>query len=300
MKKVPVYFYYLDVTFGILRQDNNNYNLNNFIETFNTILENLEGQDLIERKYDFISDEKVIWLDQHEYLGNGNYNIIFKSAKYNHIRNVIDTEAMQERGRIKNQRDGDEEKTHICIRYNPNQPRFICIHENNFYGMSIGRILRYLNDRLEKYQVENNQNIFWILQKEIMPGDDFLEELRNMRQVSLLTITVDRQNLQNDFLHFADRDDVKDTVDIKIGKIRRNRFIPKSLVREYYNDMQGAAINVRRIVAEGANQSGPFKLDTELIKMKQRLDVEITITNEVDSQDFFVKAQEIINAMRQN
>ena len=297
MKKVPVYFYYLEIFSNSLRDDGEETTINAFIETFSTVLQDIQQKELMARKHDFISDEKVIWLDCYNDLGNGNFDMIFKSAKYNHIRNVIDTEMMQERGAIKSRGDGDEEKTHICIRYAEGQPRFICIHESNYYGMAIGRIIRYLNERLEQYRKDNDLNIVWILKKEIMPCDDFLEELRRMQRVSLLTITVERQNLQNDFLRFANRDDVKDTVDISIGKIKKNRYIPKSLVSEYYNDMQGENI-IKRIVAEGKNESGSFRLDTELIKMKQSLDVETTEINEVLSDSFFTIAQEVINTMR--
>ena len=40
----------------------------------------------------------------------------FKSAKYNHVRNEINTETMEPLGTRKQRRDGDEEKTHLCIR----------------------------------------------------------------------------------------------------------------------------------------------------------------------------------------
>lgn len=298
MKRVPVYFYYLEASRSNIQEDNRVYRLIDFITFFSEMLGSLSGKDLLERKHDFTSDEKVIWLDSYEDLGNGNYNLIFKSAKYNHIRNVIDTAVMQEKGTIKQRTDGDEEKTHLCIRYHSGQDRMICIHESNYYGMAIGRIIRYLNEKLELHRVETDGNYLYILQKEIMPCDDFLEELRKMRQISLLKVTVERQDLQDDFLRLAGRDDIKDTIDISIGKIKRNKYIPKNMVSEYYNDMQNEN-KIKRIIAEGANQSGSFRLDTELIKMKQSISVDTSaITNEVDSTQFFVKAQELIDEMR--
>lgn len=62
-------------------------------------------------------------------MKNGNYNIIFKSAKYNHVRNEIDTETMTELGTRKRKQDGDEEKTHLCIRYNAGEYRFLAVHK---------------------------------------------------------------------------------------------------------------------------------------------------------------------------
>lgn len=273
MKKIPVCFYYLDVLRRKIREDNRVNHFSDFITFFSEMLASLASKDLLNRKYDFVSDEKVIWLDSYEDLGIGNYNLVFKSAKYNHIRNVIDTSIMQERGPIKQRTDGDEEKTHLCIRYHVGQERMICIHESNYYGMSIGRIIRYLNENLEIHRVDTDGNYTYVLEKEIMPCDDFLEELRKMRHISLLKVTIERQDLQDDFLRLADRDDIKDTIEISIGKIKRNKYIPKSLVREYYTDMQNEH-KIKRIVAEGANQSGSFRLDTELIKMKQSITVD--------------------------
>lgn len=298
MKKVPVYFYYLNVLRPGNREDGSVYRFSDFITFFSEMLGSLAGKELLGRKYDFKSDEKVIWLDSCEDLGNGNYNLVFKSAKYNHVRHVIDTAVMLERGTIKQRTDGDEERTHLCIRYHVGQERLICIHESNYYGMAIGRIIRYLNEKLEQHRTEIDGKYTYILQKEIMPCDDFLEELRKMRYVSLLKVTIERQDLQDDFLRLSDRDDIKDTIDISIGKIKRNKYIPKNMVREYYTDMQNEN-KIKRIVAEGANQSGSFRLDTELIKMKQSITVDTSsVTNEVDSTQFFIKAQELINEMR--
>ena len=43
-------------------------------------------------------------------------NAFQKCWKYNHVRNEINTETMEPLGTRKQRRDGDEEKTHLCIR----------------------------------------------------------------------------------------------------------------------------------------------------------------------------------------
>jgi len=85
------------------------------------------GKDLTERKKDNKASEKVIWLDYVKDLKGGNYDLIFKSAKYNHVRNEIDTETMKELGTRKRQQDGDEEKTHLCIHRFGNEMRFLAV-----------------------------------------------------------------------------------------------------------------------------------------------------------------------------
>ncbi len=297
MKKVPVYFYYVTV-FAASMSGRDIFRFSEFLHSFTKMLESLQGKELIERKKDYFSDQKVVWLDELCVLGNGNYNLTFKSAKYNHVRNVIDTQIMEERGAIKRSVDGDEEKTHLCLRYNGRDNRMICIQESNYYGIGITKIVSYLNHSLASYREETDEDMKYSLVKEDMPGDDFLMELQRMKSISLLKVTVDRADMQDDFLRLANRDNIKDTIDITIGKVARFKFIPKNLVAEYYRDHRSANI-IKRIVAEGKNQSGPFRLDTEAIKMKQFLEVDTTeLTDEVNSESFFSKSQEKIEDLR--
>ena len=297
MKNVPVYFYYLNVTYSRSPSNLNEYTFNDFLSEFNTFLNDLIAKNLVDIKYDFHRDEKIIWIDSFNDLGNGSYDIIFKTAKYNHRRDVIDTASMTSRGVIKGLNDGDEEKTHICIRYVNGQNKFICIHENNYYGVGIGKIIQYLNTMLHAYRDEYNKEVVWVLSSEIMPADNFLTELRRLNKISLLTLTVDKNSVGDEFVALSGRDDIRETVDISIRKIKRNINIPHNLVADYYNSMQDNSV-VKRIVVDGKNESGPFRLDTELIKKKQCLNVETTALNEVSSEHFFAQAQIAIDSMR--
>ena len=116
-KKVPIYFYYLTISKQMESQDNSKYDIEQIKESFSNFLEYVLDKELTVRKKNIINSEKIIWLDSYENLKDGNYNLIFKSAKYNHVRNEIDTETMTEHGTRKNPQDGDEEKTHLCIRF---------------------------------------------------------------------------------------------------------------------------------------------------------------------------------------
>ena len=97
-KNVPIYFYYLSISKHKDAKDDSTYSMDQIIGAFSQLLEYTMTKGLPERKKDIISSEKVVWLDSYEDLKNGNYDVIFKSAKYNHVRNEIDTETMQERG----------------------------------------------------------------------------------------------------------------------------------------------------------------------------------------------------------
>lgn len=94
-KKVPIYFYYLSISKHKDAKDDSAYSTDQIIIAFSQLLEYIMTKGLSERKKDITSSEKVVWLDSYEDLKNGNYDVIFKSAKYNHVRNEIDTETMQ-------------------------------------------------------------------------------------------------------------------------------------------------------------------------------------------------------------
>ena len=81
-KKVPIYFYYLSISKHKDAKDDSAYSTDQIIIAFSQLLEYIMTKGLPERKKDITSSEKVVWLDSYEDLKNGNYDVIFKSAKY--------------------------------------------------------------------------------------------------------------------------------------------------------------------------------------------------------------------------
>ena len=150
-KTVPIYFYYLAISKQKDSSDGSVYDIKQIIDAFSKLLAYIVAKSLTDRRKNITSSEKVVWLDSYTDLKDGNYNVIFKSAKYNHVRNEIDTETMQELGTRKRQQDGDEEKTHLCVRLAKGQNRFLAVHESNHYGISINCIVDYLNTQFVRY-----------------------------------------------------------------------------------------------------------------------------------------------------
>ena len=57
---------------------------------------------------------------------------------------------------------------------------------------------------------------------------------------------------------------------------------------------------IKKVTIKGTNSFGQFEVDTEFMKMKHYLSVLAEIvTNEVNSADFFKKAQEFIEETRE-
>ena len=297
-KKVPIYFYYLTIAKQKDSKDESTYDISQIVDSFTKMLLFVIAKDLRARKQDNKTIEKVIWLDSFLDLKDGNYDLIFKSAKYNHVRKEIDTETMQELGTRKRRQDGDEEKTHLCIRLAKGQHRFIAVHESNHYGISIKCILDYLNEQFSAYNEDTNDKYHYSLSHEIMPGDDFLEMLKTARTITMLKLIVSKDDLNDEFMRFAGRDEIDDEVEICLKRPPKAKRFPENLIKSYYEDMQSNN-KIKRIIAKGTNPSGFFQADTDLIKMKHYLSVKGEIvTDEVDSFDFFEKAQDFIDEMR--
>lgn len=297
-KNVPIYFYYLTISKQKDSNDSSTYDIKQIVDSFSKLLSYITAKDLTDRKKDITTSEKVVWLDSYENFKNGNYNIIFKSAKYNHVRNEIDTETMTELGTRKRQQDGDEEKTHLCVRLSKGQHRFLAVHESNHYGISINCIIDYLNTQFVNYNEDSEDKYHYTLSHEIMPGDNFLSTLKNARTTSALKLTVSKEDIKDDFMQFANRDDIDDEVEIWLKRPKGAKKFPDNLIKAYYDDLQSNN-RIKKISVKGTNASGQFEVDTDLMKMKHYLSVQSeVITKEVNSVDFFNKAQAFIEETR--
>lgn len=299
-KNVPIYVYYLTVEKHKSSDDTDSkYDMAEIVSALSDMLDKTSKLPLIDRRTDSKTAEKVIWLDRYEDLKNGNYNLVFKSAKYNHVRDEIDTDTMEPLGRRKRPQDGDEERTHLIIRLAAGELRFLTVHESNHYGLTIKSIVDYLNERFEKINEESEDGYYYKASYEIVPSEAFLTQLKQAKRLSVLRLEVDREALKDDFLALAGRNEVKETVEIVIKRSRGTRDVPENLIKAYYDDMQSGN-RIRKITVEGTgNVHNPMNISTDLVKMKHCLTVECEdVTNEVKSFDFFSKAQDFIDERR--
>ena len=197
------------------------------------------------------------------------YDVIFKSAKYNHVRNEIDTETMQERGRRKRPQDGDEEKTHLCIRLAKGENRFLAVHESNHYGITLKCIIDYLNEQFKKFNEDGNDPYHYTIESQIMPGEDFLSSIKRAKTMSVLKLTVYKDDIKDGFMRFAGRTDIADEVDICLKRPKGYKCFPENLIKEYFKDSQDKAKGkIKRIKIIGTNDAGSFEVDTNITGMK--------------------------------
>lgn len=298
-KNVFTYFYYLTISKEMDIQNNSKDYIEQIKESFFNLLKYVLSKELINRKYNITDSEKITWLDSYEDLKDGNYNLIFKSAKYNHVRNEIDTETMTKHGRRKNPQDGDEEKTHLCIRFFKGNDSFLTIHESNRYGLTLKNIVEYLNEQFKIYKDNLQKKDNYVIKYESMADEDFISVAKKLKTMSLLKLTVSKDYFKDEFMRFAERSDISDEIEISIKPPRGIKKFPENLIKEYYDASQDKS-KIKKVIIKGTNEFGQFKVDSEIMRMKRCLTVnKETLTKEVDSKDFFEKAESLIKKLRE-
>ena len=298
-KTVQLYFYTMSVERNKKNADDTPYNINAIIAAFTQLLTFITKKELIDRKFDLKPKNKIVWLDSFTDLKNGNFNLVFKSAKYLQSRLVRNTDTMESRGVLKKPEDGDEELTHICVRFRKDSDRFVIACEFNYYGIGTEDIKKYLNSQFQCLQESTGDSYVYCVSFEMMPSADFLTELTKMKKINILRLTMDIDDIaQGDFQRFAGRVELRPTVEVYLRKKRgKGNNISQKMIKEVYGDT-GSTKKIKKIAVEGANESGCLKIDSDSIQMKHSIVVEtLPQTNEVFTGDFFTKADEFIKEM---
>lgn len=296
-KTITIYFHHMDIARDKKDADNTPYNVDAICSALSSLLDTIAKKDLPAKTLHIEKNEKIIWLESVSDLKNGNFNLTFRSGKYNQSREVINTDTMEERGILQNPEDAPKEKTHLCIRLPKGADRFTAVLEGNFNGVGIKQIENYLNNQLNSIQEGLSDDYSYKVSFEQMLGEDFLTEIATMTKINFMTITVDIDKLGSDFLSFAGQGDIRSTITLNIHKEKgKNKLFPKKVIDDAY--LKHTNKQIKKIAVQGNNNSGSLKIDTESIYMKHSIDVgTVQPTNELSTTDFFDKANRFINEM---
>lgn len=301
IKNVPILFYYMAVE---IEQSSVPYNAADTLNTLCTVLDDLKvkaSSSLVSIRREMADKKKVMWLHEYTRLDqptDARIDITFKSAKYDQVREVIDTEQMVKKGKVKQERDGDEEKTHLALRLGKNQELYVAVFEYNHYGISVRDIENYLNDCIANYIAEKNLDSQYKVKFDPYLSTDFLAELKKMKRKNVLSIIVDKEVFSSsDFMNLASRNDIKQTVTITVGKKGRGVNVPDDLIESMYNNV-AQNDKIKRMRVEGTNPGGSLKIDTDSLQLKHSVQVGLTKdTHEVNTYDLFQKIQAFIDTM---
>ena len=300
-KTITIYSHHIDIARDKKGADNTPYSISAVCAALSSLFDAVVKKDLQTKTQRIEKNKKVIWLESVTGLQGGNFNLTFKSAKYDQSREVRNTDTMEARGRLQNPEDGAEEKTHLCIRLRKGAERFTAVLDGNFYGVSMSNIRDYLNWQFNSIQEDSDEQYSYSVSFEMMLGEDFLAELDKMDKINLMRITVDITELGKDFQSFAGRDEVRSTGELYIRKEKgKGKKIPKDMISTAYQQHTDVASKkrIKKIAVEGTNNNGSLKIDTESIHMKHSIEVStVQPTNELDTADFFTKADAFIKEM---
>lgn len=273
-----------------------NESLEDFENDFVKVCEYITQKNKKERKKDFEKAKKVVYLNTQEYNGaTGILYLQFKSARYAKSREVINTDTLESRGVLKKAIDGDEEKTHVVIKFEEDN-NAICLFERNADGIGVGQLFEYLDDFIIKYHNAKKDNIYYSLSHAHIVSQEFLEALENTKRIKAVTLTVEQQDLQvSSAKSFAGRDDLSNEVDLYFRPSAKGKSITGDTVKEFYKLYNDRTKRVKRITVKADDkQETAIVFDTEKVKEKTVIDVEETITGEVRESSIKEKMISII------
>lgn len=250
--------------------------------------------DDINKTYDFTKEEKIILLDSVVEVNINNgwkmYNTKFISAKYNQAREVINKNTLENKGRLKAIEDGDIEVNHVTFYYNENQA--IAAFEYNDYGIfNLNKIIEYINNFLGGY-FEYNELIPYINGFEChnKVNKNFIEKLERLDTINAATIILSKRYLNSSpFAALAEKDEVKDEIAITFKRSKRNNQLPIEEIKECYDKISSEDNIVKKIYIEGSESANTINFNTEEMKEKVEINVELNTFGEVESEDMFNK-----------
>lgn len=272
----------LNEFFSNMYTDRNN---NNSVNKFE-----IKGNDLT---YFFEKDDV--------YFNNDLINVKFNYLISNKKINIIDRNTLQKTGE-KDKNEGDEERQHITIKTFDNCNHAILIFERISTAITIASLKDQLDEYLHiKYGALNIDLSAFEIDIKPAPSEDFLIDLNKTKRISLLKLTVDRDQVVDDIdCRFSGQDDnIRPTAELIYKPVFRNE-IKKRQVEKVFRSYKENPKKILRIVVEANGENGKIKLDTEGAKMAKYINTNLSIDGLVDTQDIFTKFNNFINTIPDN
>jgi len=259
-------------------------NPKNIIEQF---LHNYDSCNHLERKMD-INNNRFCFLDSSYNYDYPYLSGFFISAKTQHRPPLIDETTLSKRRNPKHLTEGEEERTHFVIKIDESTGDLILLLESRNVGITVGVIARYIKRMLR----DSNIEFKW----SIITKENFIDELRNLYQVKVCDIYVQKDILGSDALRFANpSENMQEEVMLTI-KAKPRKSIKEKTMEIAHNFLGGTSEHIKRIKVVGVDDNkNPVTLNTTAAQqdkyVKVNLDEETKI---VDSDDMLQKMREIL------
>lgn len=257
----------------------------NFLDSIQQILK----KDKNDRKKDIKTKKKILYLEDVQY--NEDDDIIFMefiSAKYSNIRRVVNTKTLEEQEeKKKNKEEGDEESICLGVKFDEEGQEAICLYEYNKDAIGFAIIINYLNQAILEVHKELDDGIGYKLITHQKVSTDFIKALEKTEKIKAVKITIDSQDLTaSEIKELSGRADLSDDIDIvyKPSGVK----IAKNTVKDFFKIYKSPKRKIKRVYVDSTYDSGiPLCFDTEKMREKEVIDVEVHVSGEVKKEDLF-------------
>ena len=203
---------------------------------------------------------------------------------------------------------GDSNKQHLFIKFISKENVTVLLFERVFTGVSINEISKNLYLHYEE-TIENNvlfnENISKTdINVTQVASKDFIKQILDLDGISRITLKVDKEKFGTDEDNlFSGLNHSRKHNDIIYKPLFRNRYKPgevQKCCKKYIDGEEFKNEKVNRIIIEGEKSKRKLKLDTEGIKLCREIEVSLGSDNHIDSEDIFLKLNNLINDFIKN
>lgn len=285
-RKVGLYY------FDFIDKNENKLNEDKLIEYFNGLLDFINAKDYEDKIIEISTSNRFYFVESINKVKT-KIDIVFKSAKIGHRPPLIKKDTGEERENPKLLDEGESEKTHLTIKYKDDE--IIVALEERKVGITIGQIVKYLND----FNIQNPVEEHYSINLNIIPYSGFIEHLNDFERITIGKIEMDKQYLGSEYLELADfGNTIQENITVTIKANRRNSIIPDS-INKLYSKYKQNDTKVKRIRIQGyTSEKTKIQLDTESLKKIEHIEANIDdLTGLVDTNDVFEKLNIILQEL---
>ena len=265
-------------------------------ELFFRVIDFLSGLSEPDKIFRDTKNNKAVSVSSIERIDKEGMNfvkIVFKSCKYNHNPDYMSSVDGTERPTSKQSYEGDKELTHMMMRVDGNNA--FTVFEERRSGVTIGGVIKYLNQILYEFYRINLISSNWMLWSGNVPSDDFLTALDKSRRIKAANLYYSKSILGENGLNLlSDRDFAcREEVVISL-KAEPRDTLPTRFFRDLYTAIAASKTNIERIVLYGKNiDNMDVTLDSLEKKKVSEIIVELLPNGTVDSYSIFAKMEEL-------
>ena len=239
--------------------------------------------DKMQAKKFNLNSSRFTYLNSVDISENGTkFQLIFNSATYSYRAKLIDSNTLNERDNPKTMDEGEKNSTHIIIKFSSN--RLIVFIEQYKEALSINQLRSYLNFYSKGFDKQSPV----LFSYEQIFKDNFIEELKSLKRVTLGEIFIDKEMLGSSFMNLTDNTrTVQQEIVLNIKPKLKDTIV--ETIKDIFMNWDKGKNKVKEIRVTGTDESGHMvKFNTGFLAKNKYIDSKIDITTgEVITDEIF-------------